>query len=188
MSRSKKTPREYLKEPYSRVLIPDIETGTYTAKILEFPGCISQGNTPQEAYDRLEDTAIAWVSAALDIGQEIPPPAIAHGHSGKVALRLPRSLHRQAAIAAERDGTSLNQFIVSTLAEKVGATNLYNSLVRRFDQRIVRVAENAAFDSTITMMSEIKKWADTTEKPALFNFSQVRMNLNARNEASNVYP
>lgn len=186
MSRPKKTPGEYLKEPYSRVLIPDIETGTYTAKILEFPGCISQGDTSQEAYDRLEDAAIAWVSTTLDIGQEIPPPAIAHGHSGKVALRLPRSLHRQAVIAAERDGTSLNQFIVSALAEKVGATNLYDSLVQRLDQRIVRVAENAAVSSAITMMSKIERWADTTEASALLTLCAMEVSLNAANKASNV--
>lgn len=160
MSRPKKTPEEYLKEPYSRVLIPDAESGTYMAQIVEFPGCISQGDTPQEAYDRLEDAAIGWVSAALDMGQEIPTPAIPHGYRGKVALRLPRSLHRQAAIAAERDGTSLNQFIATALAEKVGAVNLYDSLVQRLDQRIVYVAKSAAV-STVTMMSTIERRADT---------------------------
>jgi predicted RNase H-like HicB family nuclease len=182
MSKPKKTPGEYLKEPYSRVLIPDTETGTYTAKILEFPGCISQGDTPQEAYDRLEDTAIAWVSTTLDIGQEIPPPAIANGHSGKVALRLPKSLHRQAAIAAERDSSSLNQFIVSALSEKVGATNLYDSLVQRLNQLIV-VTEKAAFNA-ITMIYKIEQRANTTETSAPFFLEG---NPDVRNKSSNVF-
>jgi predicted RNase H-like HicB family nuclease len=124
---------KYLKEPYSRILIPDTESGTYTAEILEFPGCIAQGDTPQEAYERLEEGAKAWIEAALELGQEIPSPSFAHGYGGRVALRMPKSLHRQAAIAAERDGTSLNQFIVTSIAEKVGAHQLYEKLTGRME-------------------------------------------------------
>ena len=80
----------YLKKPYSRILIPDDESGTFTAEILEFPGCIAQGDTAQEAYERLEEAAKAWIEAALELGQEIPPPSLAHGYGGKVALRLPK--------------------------------------------------------------------------------------------------
>ncbi len=119
---------KYLKEPYSRILIPDEESSTFTAEILEFPGCIAQGNTPQEAYERLEETAKAWIEAALELGQEVPPPSVEHGYGGKIALRLPKSLHRQVAMAARRDGTSLNQFIVAAIAEKLGAHNLYERL------------------------------------------------------------
>jgi hypothetical protein len=42
-------------------------------------------------------------------------------YSGKLVLRMPKSLHRHAAFAANRDGVSLNQFIVSSVAEQVGA-------------------------------------------------------------------
>lgn len=37
-----------------------------------------------------------------------------------MVLRLPKSLHKKAARLAERDGVSLNQFIVAGLAEHVG--------------------------------------------------------------------
>src|SRR5207253_2052298 len=74
MNKSTKTPNEYLKEPYQRVLIPDEETSTYTAQILEFPGCVSQGDTVAEAYEKLEEAARGWIEAALDLGQDIPLP------------------------------------------------------------------------------------------------------------------
>ena len=48
---------EILKRPYQRVLIPDEESGTFTALIAEFPGCITEGNTPGEAYRSLEEAA-----------------------------------------------------------------------------------------------------------------------------------
>jgi predicted RNase H-like HicB family nuclease len=54
------------------VLTFDEESGTYTATILEFPGCIAQGDTPQEAYKNIEKAAKGWVEAALSLGQEIP--------------------------------------------------------------------------------------------------------------------
>ncbi|TKB31861.1 MAG: toxin-antitoxin system HicB family antitoxin, partial [Mesorhizobium sp.] len=39
---------------------------------------------------------------------------------GKLVLRMPKSLHQRTALYAERDGVSLNQFIVTCLAEQVG--------------------------------------------------------------------
>jgi predicted RNase H-like HicB family nuclease len=122
------TASELLKKPYTRVLVPDAESGTFTAQVLEFPGCVAQGNNPAEAYERLEAAAESWIEAALEMHQEIPQPATDAQFGGKFALRLPRSLHRQAAQLAELDGTSLNQFIVATLAEKVGAVNVYRRL------------------------------------------------------------
>jgi hypothetical protein len=40
---------------------------------------------------------------------------------GKYALRLPASLKKAAEEASARDGTTLNQFIVTAVAEKLGA-------------------------------------------------------------------
>lgn len=42
------------------------------------------------------------------------------GHSGRLMLRMPQSLHAELAEAAERDEISLNQFITNTLAASVG--------------------------------------------------------------------
>lgn len=70
-----KTPSEYLKEPYARVLIPD-ENGTYAAEIMEFPGCFAQGDSPAEAMKNLEEAAKCWIKAALSQKQKIPEPRI----------------------------------------------------------------------------------------------------------------
>ena len=129
----KKTPEEYLKEPYSRVLIPD-ETGTVFAEILEFPGCVSQGKTAEEAFKNLEEVAKSWIEAALHQGQEIPSASLSHEFSGKLVIRLPRGYHRRAAQMAERDRTSLNQFFVTAIAERLGANDLYNRMVQKLMQ------------------------------------------------------
>lgn len=115
------TTEAYLKRPYQRVLIPDPEKGGYTAKIAEFPGCVTEGDTAAKALKRLEDAAESWIEAVLDMGQAVPEPMAEQEYSGKLMLRLSRSLHRRAAEMAYAEGVSLNQFIVITLAERVGA-------------------------------------------------------------------
>src|SRR5208337_1034258 len=97
-----KTARDYLREPYSRNLIPAGE-GSYFAEITEFRGCFADGQTPGEAYSNLERVAESWIEAALSQGQEIPPPFENRDYSGRIALRMPRSIHKQAAKFAEMD-------------------------------------------------------------------------------------
>ncbi len=145
MKRAKLSPEEYLRLPYTRKIIPDEESGTYSAEIDEFPGCIAQGDTAKEAYEKLEEVAKSWIGAALDLGQEIPPPSTVQDYSGKFALRLPKSIHRQASLVADKEGTSLNQFIVFTLSEKLGATNLYEKLT----QRILEINQEFIFKTTL---------------------------------------
>ena len=166
MSESRLALEDYLKRPYTRLIIPDEETGTFTAKIAEFPGCIAQGDTAKDAYESLEEAAKSWIEAALDLGQQIPSPLIEQEYGGKFALRLPRSLHRQASLAADREGTSLNQFIVYAVSEKMGALNLYEAVAERLIARIelqnveLRSAVNEVFHK---MKLAIQEQADTQE-------------------------
>lgn len=113
--------REYLSAPYARVVIPDPEGG-FAARIQEFPGCLAEGESLEQAYENLESAAKAWIQTCLETGVRVPPPAESRTHSGKVLLRLPKSLHRRAAEAAAADSTSLNQFVVAAVAERLGAT------------------------------------------------------------------
>ena len=98
------TAEAYLKRPYQRVLIPDPEKGGYTAKIAEFPGCVTEGDTAAKALKRLEDVAESWIEAVLDMGQAVPEPMAEQKYSGKLMLRLSRSLHRRAAEMASCRG------------------------------------------------------------------------------------
>jgi hypothetical protein len=68
----------------------------------------------------LEDVARSWLAAVIERGQPIPEPFEEQDFSGKFVLRIPRSLHKRAAFAAERDGISLNQFISNSVAIQIG--------------------------------------------------------------------
>ncbi len=43
-----------------------------------------------------------------------------HQYSGKINLRMPKSLHRDLVHRAQQEGVSLNQLIVISLARSVG--------------------------------------------------------------------
>jgi antitoxin HicB len=161
MDEGNKMAVEYLKAPYSRVLIPDAETGTYAAKITEFPGCVAQGDTPEEAYQNLEAAAESWIEELVGMGQQVPEPNVFNQYSGRVALRLPKSLHRNAAQLAEREGTSLNQFLVSAIAERVGAGTLYEELGQGLGERVARVvAESVGVVFSSAIGAPARTWPD----------------------------
>lgn len=111
--------KQVLRKAYGRRLVPDPEGG-YTASIHEFPGCFAEGETADEALADLDAAAVAWVAAALDSGHQVPEPVDATDHSGKIALRVPRSLHRMAHERALVEGVSVNQLLVTAVATFLG--------------------------------------------------------------------
>ena len=113
-------PAALLKKPYARVVVPETD-GSFTAEILEFSGCVASGDTPADALANVENVALDWIAATLEQGQDIPEPLDHANYSGKLVVRMTKGLHKRAARAATRDGVSLNQFIVTCIAEQVGA-------------------------------------------------------------------
>ncbi|ABA88046.1 antitoxin, HicB family [Syntrophotalea carbinolica DSM 2380] len=113
-----KTVEEYMSLPYATTIIPD--DGSYFVKVNEFEGCISVGETKAEALEMIEDAMREWLATAIEDGLDIPLPEALRetSYSGKFPLRMPKSMHGKLAMAAEREGVSLNQHIVALLAER----------------------------------------------------------------------
>ncbi|QFY41726.1 type II toxin-antitoxin system HicB family antitoxin [Candidatus Methylospira mobilis] len=119
--------KDILNRGYVRRLAPD-ETGGYVASILEFPGCVAEGDTAESALENLGNAAEAWIAVSLANGHHIPEPINFDGYSGRLALRIPRMLHRQAAELAAMEGCSLNQLLVTAIAHYVGGKQLSSRL------------------------------------------------------------
>jgi predicted RNase H-like HicB family nuclease len=128
--------------PYARILIPDPESGRYTAEVLELPGCFSEGATPKEAYDNIEEACRNWIESAQEQGMEIPSPLASQGFNGKVALRLPKTIHRKAIQFAAKEGVSLNQFLLSAISARVGAEDVMERIASRIDNSIERLSNH----------------------------------------------
>jgi predicted RNase H-like HicB family nuclease len=115
---------KYLQLPYHIRLVRDQwEDGTlgWFAEIEELPGCMTQGESPDETVARLRDAMHSWIEDALERGESIPLPRREEGYSGKFLLRVPRNLHAALARQAETDGVSLNAFVATALAYAIGA-------------------------------------------------------------------
>jgi antitoxin HicB len=112
----------YVELPYHITLVQngDEDGGKWVAAAEELPDCTSRAETAEEAIAGLKEAMAAWIATALKEGRDIPEPRTVATHSGRLLLRMPRSLHAALTQAAERESVSLNQFITDSLASVVG--------------------------------------------------------------------
>jgi len=108
----------YLALPYTIQITREDET-TWFARVVELPGCMTEGDTPEEVADMIQDALASWLAVALEDGRLIPEPQAAETYSGRFVVRVPRTLHQQLVEAAQQEGVSLNQFINVALAGRV---------------------------------------------------------------------
>lgn len=113
-----KTVEYYMNLPYTIELIRDPEG--WFVRVKELEGCMSQGDTAEEAIEMIQEAMELWLEVSLEEGIPIPEPRPEEDYSGKFVVRVPRSLHRDLVEKADREGTSLNQTINVALARAVG--------------------------------------------------------------------
>lgn len=119
MANAPMTPRKTLEEyfalqyPFHMLADPD---GGYVIVFPDLPGCMTQVDSLDEVGRAAEEIRTLWIETAYEQGRDIPLPSYPEKYSGKFNVRLPRSLHRQLAEAAEREGISLNQYVVMLLS------------------------------------------------------------------------
>jgi antitoxin HicB len=61
---------------YQVVIRPftDSEGGGFGATVPELPGCVSDGETPQEALQNVYDAIACWMEAAEEMGRPVSLP------------------------------------------------------------------------------------------------------------------
>ena len=111
-----KTIEEYLSLPYRMELVPDPEEGGFVVSFPDLPGCLSSGETVEQAIANAADAKKAWMEAMLEDGQAIPEPDDLDDYSGQFKLRIPKSLHRSLAEHSKREGISMNQYCLYLLS------------------------------------------------------------------------
>lgn len=86
----------------------------FIATIEQMPGLIATGETAEEALAEAKDASNVWLEEALKKGYQITIPDtsdIYKGFSGKVSLRMPKSLHKRLTKLAKLEGMSINSYI-----------------------------------------------------------------------------
>lgn len=111
-----KTLDDYMKMPYRMEVTPDTDEGGFVVSFPELPGCVTVGDTLQEAYDNAVDAKKEWLLAALEDGYAISEPSVFE-YSGQFKLRIPKSLHKSLAEHSKQEGISMNQYCLYLLSK-----------------------------------------------------------------------
>ena len=116
-----------LEYPFITSVLPEAEGGGYLIEYPDLPGCISDGETIQEAIENGRDAVRSWIETARAHRNEIPPPGSSSTSSGRWVQRVPKSLHTRLAQRAKHEGVSLNALVISLLAEGLGRKDAFSS-------------------------------------------------------------
>ena len=100
------------------------EGGGYLIEFPEYPGCVADGETPEEAMREGCDALTSYLRTLEELGRPVPLPG-ENAYTGQWRQRVPKSLHAALSRRAEREGVSLNMLVTMLLAEGLG---------RRIDQ------------------------------------------------------
>lgn len=88
----------------------------FEARVAELPDVAEYADSFEEAYALAIDTLEVTAEIFADQGKQMPAPIIpADDFSGRVTLRLSKSLHRALAKVADDEGVSLNQHLTNVL-------------------------------------------------------------------------
>lgn len=96
------------------------EGGGYLVEFPDFPGVISDGETPEEAIRNGQDALAAAIMTMQEFGDTIPKPSLGTSASGQWRQRVPRSLHARLVSRAQQEGVSLNTLVTTLIAEGLG--------------------------------------------------------------------
>jgi predicted RNase H-like HicB family nuclease len=131
---------------YPIAIEPGDEDKAFGIVVPDLPGCFSAGDSLDEAFSGAEEAAAAWIDAALDAGEAIPPPSRLEAlrqdpaHAGwafgvltldpallddtieRVNISLPRRVLRRLDALAGAAGETRSGFIAQlTLEDRRGA-------------------------------------------------------------------
>jgi len=123
----------YLGLKYPIRFIPN-EDGSFYADIPDLPGCMTEGNNLDDAFHMIEDAKREWLEATLDSGMKIPLPSTEREYSGKLVVRIPKTLHSSLSETAEKEGVSLNQYINHVLSSFEGGISVGRLISERLEK------------------------------------------------------
>ncbi len=93
----------------------------FEARIKELPDVAEYADSYEEAYSLAIDTIETTAEMLLEQGKVMPSPIIDEAdYSGRVTLRMPKSMHAAYVSWSESEEISLNQLIVNCLSFSLG--------------------------------------------------------------------
>ena len=94
------------------------EGGGYLVEYPDIPGCMSDGETIEEAIKNGRAALRDCMEVFRESGRKIPKPRI---EAAQWRQRLPKTLYSKLTKQAENDGVSINSLVTAIIAEAIGA-------------------------------------------------------------------
>lgn len=91
--------------------------GGYVITFPDLPGCMSDGETPDEALANGRDAFEAWMDTCRSENRAVPAPGSRAQEAARFVQRLPRYLHESLTAAAFAQGISVNTLVTAFVAE-----------------------------------------------------------------------
>ena len=123
-----------MKNKYSANIYWSNDDECFVALIPGFSGLAAFGETKEEAAREIQVALELMLEGLQEEGIAPPEPRLLPEHSGQLRIRIPKSLHTDLAIEAERQGVSLNTHITSLLAREQGEFLAFRKIERKIDR------------------------------------------------------
>lgn len=97
-----------LEYPFTVQPLGESEGGGYLIEFPDLPGCMSDGETPEEAIRNGADAVRSWIDAMQEAGRAVPAPSKVVGAR---TVSVPDHLYQELLREAERAGLSLDAVV-----------------------------------------------------------------------------
>jgi antitoxin HicB len=94
------------------------EGGGYLVEYPQIPGCMSDGETVEEAIANGREALRDCLEVFQESGRTLPTPKVA---AAQWRQRLPRTLYSKLTKQAESEGVSINSLVTAIIAEAIGS-------------------------------------------------------------------
>ncbi len=106
-------------EDYSFNVVWSDDDGCFIGRVDEFPSLAAHGSTQEKALKEISTVVGYVLEELISANEELPVPLSRRSFSGKLNVRMPKTLHRRLAAESEKEGVSLNSWINTKLAEPI---------------------------------------------------------------------
>ena len=105
--------------PFELQPLSEEDGGGWLITFPDFPGCMSDGETVEEALANGQDALDGLISIYEEDGRPLPKPGDSTA-SGQVLARVPKTLHARLKAQAKKEGVSMNLLVATFIAEGMG--------------------------------------------------------------------